>query len=257
MQKEHPMLFRIIKRMVRLFYGKTEIIGRENIPEHHAVLVGNHAQMNGPIVGELFLPENCYAWCAGQMMNRKEVPEYAFADFWSQKPQWTHPFYKVLSHVIAPLADFLFNHARTIPVYRDMRIMSTFRTSIQYLKEGANLLIFPEKDVKYNNILYQFQENFVDVAMLYYKKTGIALTFVPFYLAPRMKKLYIGKGIVFNGDNKIEEERKRIAAHLASEITEIARELPQHVVVPYRNIPKKYYLTNKDIREVPNEKARR
>lgn len=256
MQKEHPMLFRIIKRMVRLFYGKTEIAGLENIPEHNAVLVGNHAQMNGPLVGELYLPENCYTWCAGQMMNRKEVPEYAFADFWSQKPQWTHPFYKVLSHLIAPLADYLFNHARTIPVYRDMRIMTTFRTSIQCLKDGANLLIFPEKDAKCNNIVYQFQENFVDVAMLYYKKTGMALTFVPVYIAPRMRKMYIGKGIVFNGEKPMEEERKRISAYLSAEITEIARSLPLHVVVPYRNIPKKYYLTNKDIGEVPNEKTR-
>lgn len=257
MQKKNPVLFHIIKGLVKFFYGKTEVIGMENLPERDAVLVGNHAQMNGPIVGELFLPENCYTWCAGEMMNRKEVPEYAFRDFWSQKPQWTHPFYKVLSHVIAPLADYLFNHARTIPVYRDMRIMTTFRTSIQYLKEGANLLIFPEKDVKYNHILYQFQENFVDVAMLYYKKTGISLTFVPFYLAPRMRKLYIGKGIVFNAENPIEEERKRITAYLAAEITEMAQNLPQHVVVPYRNIPKKYYLTNQDIGEVPNEKARR
>lgn len=116
MQKEKPILFRIIKRLVRLFYGKTEIIGWENLPEHNTVIVANHAQMNGPLVGELYLPENCYTWCAGQMMNRKEVPEYAFTDFWSQKPKWTHPFYKLLSHVIAPLADYLFNHARTIPV---------------------------------------------------------------------------------------------------------------------------------------------
>lgn len=95
----------------------------------------------------------------------------------------------------------------------------------------------------------------MDVAMLYYKKTGIALNFVPLYIAPCMKKAYIGKGIVFNGEHPIEEERRRISAYLSSEITELARSLPRHVVVPYRNIPKKYYVTNQDIREVPNEKA--
>ena len=71
------------------------------------------------------------------------------------------------------------------------------------------------------------------------------------YIAPRLKKMYIGKGIIFNGENSIEDERKRISAYLADEITDIARKLPLHTVVPYRNIPKKYYLTNKDITEVP------
>lgn len=250
-KKKIPVLYRLIKGTVRFFYGKMEVVGLENLPKNNAVLVGNHTQMNGPIAGELFLPQHCYTWCAGQMMNLKEVPDYAFTDFWSQKPKWTHPFYKLLSYLIAPLAVYLFNHARTVAVYRDMRIMSTFKETIRLLKDGADILIFPEKDEKYNNILYKFQENFIDIAKLYYKKTGIALTFVPMYIAPKLKKMYIGRGIVFNADNPIEEERKRISSYLADEITDIARSLPLHTVVPYRNIPKKYYLTNQDITEVP------
>lgn len=250
-KKKTSIVFRIIKRFVRLFYGKVEVVGWENLPENNAIIVGNHTQMNGPIVGELFMPDNCYIWCAGQMLNKKEVPEYAFTDFWSQKPKWTHPFYKVLSHIIAPLAALIFNNARTIAVYHDMRIVSTFKESIQMLMAGATILIFPEKDEKYNNILYQFQDKFIDVARLYYKKSGIELTFVPMYIAPKLRKAYIGKGIRFDSGNKMEDERKRISDYLSNEITDIARNLPEHIVVPYRNIPKKYYLTNKDITEVP------
>lgn len=250
-QKKTSILFRMIKRLVRLFYGKMDIVGMENLPKNNAIIVGNHTQMNGPIAGELFMPDNCYIWCAGQMMNWKEVPEYAFTDFWSQKPKWTHPLYKLLSYIIAPLAVCLFNNARTIAVYRDMRIMSTFKESINMLKNDTNILIFPEKDEKHNNILYKFQENFIDVAKLYYKKTGVELTFVPMYIAPKLKKMYIGKGIKYDSQNKIEDERKRICTYLSDEITDIARNLPPHVVIPYRNIPKKYYLTNKDVTEVP------
>ena len=244
-------IFKIVRWLVRLFYGKTDIVGIENLPEKDAVIVANHTQMNGPIVGELFMPENCYIWCAGQMMKMKEVPQYAFTDFWSQKPKWTHPFFKALSYIIAPLASCLFNNARTIAVYRDNRVLSTFRESVNMLKCGANLLIFPEKDETYNNILYKFQENFIDVARLYYKKTGTELTFVPMYVAPKLKKMYIGKGIKFNSQNDIADERTKIAQYLADEITEIARNLPEHIVIPYRNIPKKNYLTNKDVTEVP------
>lgn len=245
------LIFKIVRWFVRLFYGKTDIVGIENLPKSNAIVVANHTQMNGPIVGELFMPENCYIWCAGQMMNMREVPEYAFTDFWSQKPKWTHPFFKFLSYIIAPLASCLFNNARTIAVYRDSRVISTFRETVGMLKADKNILIFPEKDETHNNILYKFQENFIDVAKLYYKRTGKELTFVPMYIAPKLKKMYIGKGITFNSQNNADEERKRIADYLSEEITEIARNLPKHTVIPYRNIPKKNYLTNKDITEVP------
>ena len=66
-----------------------------------------------------------------------------------------------------------------------------------------------------------------------------------------MRKMYIGKGIVFDSQNPIEEERKRIASCMSEEITDMARALPEHRVVPYRNIPKKYYLTNKETDKVP------
>lgn len=250
-KKQTSTLYKNIKSLVRFFYGKMEVIGLENLPEDNAIIVGNHCQLNGPIAGELFLQDNCYIWCVGQMMDLKEVPEYAFTDFWSQKSKWTQPFYKLASYLIAPLSVCIFNNARTIAVYRDMRIMSTFKDSIKLLQQGANILIFPEKDEKHNNILYQFQENFIDIAKLYYKKTGIALTFVPMYIAPKLKKMYIGKGISYQCENSIEEERKRISKYLSDEITEIACNLPKHTVVPYRNIPKRFYLTNKDIGEVP------
>lgn len=252
-KKKTSLFYKFIKVCVRLFYGKMEIEGLENLPDSDVVIVGNHTQMNGPIAAELFMPENCYIWCAGEMMNRKEVPEYAFTDFWSQKSKWTHPFYRLASYIITPLAVCIFNNARTIAVYRDMRIMSTFKDSIRKLQEKKTILIFPEKDEKQNNILYRFQENFVDVAKLYYKKTKIELTFVPLYIAPKLKKMYIGKGIVYDSEKPIEEERIRICDYLSEEITKIARELPEHIVIPYRNIPKKYYLTNKDITEVPQK----
>ncbi len=250
-KKQTSTLFKIIKFLVRFFNGAMEVVGLENLPEDNAIIVGNHCQLNGPIAGELFLPDSCYIWCAGQMMNLKEVPEYAFTDFWSQKSKWTQPFYKLASYLIAPLSVCIFNNARTIAVYHDMRVMSTFKDSIKLLQQGANILVFPEKDEKNNNILYQFQENFIDVAQLYYKKTGIALTFVPMYIAPKLKKMYIGKGISYQCENSVEEERKRISNYLSEEITDIARNLPKHTVIPYRNIPKRYYLTNKDIHEVP------
>ncbi len=226
----------------------------ENLPDEPVVIVGNHTQLHGPIACELYFPDNCYTWCAGQMMNLKEVPAYAYKDFWSQKPKVVRPLFKLISYIIAPLSVLIFNNARTIAVYRDNRILSTFRESITKLQDEKSVVIFPEHDVKYNHIVYDFQEGFVDLARLYYKRTGKELSFVPLYMSPKLKKMYLGKSIKFSADAPIAEERRRICDYLMNEITDIAVGLPEHTVIPYRNIPKKYYPKNIQ-KEGQNEKT--
>lgn len=249
-KKKGAKLFALIKWMVNLCYPKMEVVGKENLPEEPVIIVGNHCQMNGPIVGELYVPGEPYIWCAGEMMHLKDVPEYAFRDFWSQKPKWTHPFYKLLSYIIAPLSACIFNNARTIGVYHDARILSTFKNTVKKLQEGKCVVIFPEHDVKYNHIVYEFQDKFIDIAKLYYKKTGKELAFVPMYIAPNLKKLYLGKPVHFRASEPMDAERSRICKYLMEEITVIAEALPEHTVVPYRNIPKKDYPSN-----IPKERA--
>ena len=239
-------LYRIIRWFVWLFYPKIEAVGAENLPEEPVIVVGNHCQMNGPIISELYFPVERRTWCAGQMMHLKDVPDYAFQDFWSQKPRFWHPFYKLLSYIIAPLSVCVFNNAETIGVYHDARIISTFKQTVKTLAGGKSVVIFPEHDVPHNHILCDFQDKFIDVARLYYKKTGKELCFVPMYIAPKLKKLYLGKPIRFRAGEAMEDERSRICQYLMAQITAIAEGLPEHTVVPYRNISRKKYPSNKE-----------
>ena len=243
-QQKKSVVFRFIKWCVKVFYPKTHVEGVGNLPDEPVIIVGNHCQMNGPIVGELYVPGEPYIWCAGEMMHAADVPEYAFRDFWSQKPRWTHPFYKLLSYIITPLSVCIFNNARTIGVYHDARILSTFKNTVKKLEEGKSVVIFPEHDVKHNHIVYDFQDKFIDIAKLYYKKTGKELQFVPMYIAPKLKKICLCKPIRFNAAESMAAERSRICHYLMDEITAVAESLPEHTVIPYRNIPKKYYPSN-------------
>ena len=244
-EKKTSVLFKLIKWLVKVFYPKTQVEGAENLPDEPVIIVGNHCQMNGPIVGELYVPGEPYIWCAGEMMHAKDVPEYAFRDFWSLKPRWIHPFYKLLSYIIAPLAACVFNNARTIGVYHDTRILSTFKNTVKALQEEKSVVIFPEHDVKHNHIVYEFQDKFIDIAKLYYKKTGMELSFVPMYIAPKLRKICLGKPIRFHAEESMDAQRSRICAYLMDDITAVAEAFPEHTVGPYRNIPKKNYPANR------------
>ncbi len=243
-QKKKPSRpFLVVKWLLKKVYPCPKFVGE--LPNEPCIIVGNHSQIHGPLTAELYFPEPLGIWCAGAMMELKTVPAYAFSDFWSQKPKRSQPYYKLCSYLIAPLATFLFSNAQTIGVYRDGRILSTFKKTVEALKDGKNILIFPEHDVKYNHILYDFESHFIDVAKLYYKRTGKEILFVPAYIAPRLKQVTFGKPIRFSAEAEIDAERQRIRKSLMDEIVTIAEGLPLHTVVPYRNIPKRNYPKNK------------
>ncbi len=244
-RRDYP-LYVFIKEAVRFFYPKTTLEGSSRIPAHDAVIVGNHSQMNAPIIFELYSPVKRYTWCIGEMMELKEVPSYAFQDFWSGKPAWNRWFFKALSYVIAPLAVVVFNNADTIPVYHDTRIVNTIRETMSRLQEGADIVIFPEEHTPYNRIVNGFQDKFVDVGRFYYRKTRKKLAFVPAYVCPAFKRVYIGTPVRFDPDIPIEEERKRICLYIQEEITRMAQSLPPHKVVPYTNMSKKDYPLSRD-----------
>ena len=236
--------FRALWKIVALIYPKTTVEGLENLPEEPCIIVGNHAQLHGPVTAELCFSCKRAIWCAGQMMHLKEVPGYAYQDFWSGKPGYIRWLFKLISYLIAPASVFVFNNAHTIPVYRDARILSTFRQSVEALREGSNLIIFPECAQPDNNIVNQFQDRFIDLAKMVHRRDGRQLAFVPLYVAPKLKKLYLGRPTVFDPEAPMEEERRRISRYLSEEITKIARALPEHTVVPYSNISKKLYPKN-------------
>ncbi len=248
-ENKSPILYRALRGIVHCCYKEPQFQGLENIPQEPVIFVGNHAQMHGPIVSELYIPGEHETWCAGEMMHLKEVPAYAYEDFWSEKPRHSRWIFKLASYAIAPLASYIFNHANTIAVYHDARVVSTLKRTVQTLCEGASVVIFPEFRQYYNRILYQFQTRFIDVAKLYYKRCGKELAFVPMYLAPYLKTLCFGKPVYFSSSIPIEVERERIGRELMDQITRLAQDLPLHHVVPYRNMAKKDYPLSRDCPE--------
>ncbi|MBE5730440.1 MAG: hypothetical protein E7350_00630 [Clostridiales bacterium] len=236
-----PLLYRFIFWLFTVFYKKRRFIGKHRIEGEAVIVVGNHAQTHAPLTSELYFPAKKAIWCIGEMTKAKEVPAYAYQDFWSLKPKWTRWFYKLLSYIMAPLCGYIFSNADTIAVYKDARLMSTFKSSVKALSEGKKVVLFPENRECYNEIINDFQDKFVAVAKLYYSRYKVCPTFVPMYNAPELKAVIFGKPIRYDPNIDIDEQCKIVCNHLKKEITRIARLLPRHRVVPYANISKKDY----------------
>ena len=239
-----PALYRLIRRIVRHLFPKYTLSGLDNLPADPCIIVGNHAQAYGAVAAEMDMPRPHAVWCVGEMMNRKEVPAYTMKDFWYMKPKAVRWLYRLFSHIIAGPLSYVLSHAHTIPVYRDARIVSTFRKSMELLKAGTDIVIYPESREPYNGLVWRFQEHFADLAKLYYRRTGVAVSFVPMYIAPRLNRICFGEPVRYDPVAPDDEERKRICTAMMESITALAVGLPPHTVVPYPNIPKDQYPMN-------------
>ena len=241
--------FRVLRRIVWLVMPRFAMQDIERLDGEPCIIVGNHSHNYGPIVCELDLPGEHVTWAAGQMMHLKDVPAYAFQDFWSAKPKSVRWLFRIASYLIAPLSVCIFNNARTIGVYRDTRILNTFRQTVEVLQQGQHVVIFPEQHVPHNQIVHDFQTRFVDVAKMYHKRTGKAIRFVPAYIAPELRTMYFGEAVTFDPAAPIGDERVRICNEMMDRITAMAEALPRHRVVPYPNVPKEAYPYNKPVEE--------
>lgn len=240
--KKKRLFFRFIAFWVRRFYRRSEFIGLENIPNEPCVFLGNHSQMHTPVMAECYFPVNKLTWCDAPMFDKKEMKAYAYRVFWGDNPTW---FQRFLAKILCPLVAYIMNNADALPVYRDMRVVKTYKFSVDELEKGNSIVILPECPDEHNEIINKLNEYFVDVARFYFKRTAKELYFTPFYYAPKLKKTVIGKPIKFDTTVDIEQERKRICDYTINEISSIAKTLPSHVVIPFNTVPKQQYKKSK------------
>lgn len=246
MRNKTSLTYRFTCAILRMIVPRYDIKG-EPLPRGEYIVVANHSQMYCPVVTELYFPGDHYMWCTEEMMDHRKVADYTYRDFWSQKPRAVRWFFWLLSRLLKPAFVSVFSSARLIPVYHDMRLKTTFRTTIRRLSEGSCIMITPENKSHYNNIINDFQDRFINIAPMYYRSSGKCLRFVPMYLAPELKTMCFGKAVEYCPDRPDAEERARIRQELMNSITDIALSLPLHDVVPYDNVPRKRYRKNRPL----------
>ena len=237
--RKKPGFFKFLRFSISIFFKRRKFIGIEYLPQDASIIVSNHSQLYGSLTSEMYFPTRKYTWCISNVMEKEVAQKYIYTDFWSKKSVITRPFFKLLSYIVVPLSVYIFNHADTIPVYKDARILKTYKITMEALEDNANIVIFPESSEEYNDIINNFQDKFIDVARLYYKKTGKELSFVPMYNAVRLKKVVFGKPIKYDPNIPMDIQRDNICEYLKKEITMLAKELPRHKVVPYANIKRR------------------
>ena len=214
------------------------LINQDDLPhEYPAIFVSNHAAALGPIAVTSSLPVRVYPWVISDMMEWDKAADYLRKDF--IEPQLHIPPFmsRVASKLLSQISVRLLRAVECIPVWQGERVHETYRTSIEYLVDGRNLLIFPEDPSQPMNELYQmspFYKGFTRLGAMYYERTKRILHFYPVAVHSIEREIRIGKPILYNPSNDPVKERVRIKRVLESTIQNLYLDitLESHTGIP-------------------------
>lgn len=224
----------IAKLLARMIFPKPELIFEEPIPDGEAVVfTANHSGAYGPVNVAMYFPRPCLPWTVAQILDKDTAADFIFYDFFAGAVKKHKRSWKFVSHLVDFLLRPLLYKVGGIPVYHDRRITKTFEDSVEALKNGKNIAVFPECPEKFSEHINDFYNGFAKLGQLYYKETGKKLKFYPTYIAHPLKKVLIGKPVEYDPDNPSSSQRKQIADCLRDRTETLAKSLPPHSVQPF------------------------
>ena len=198
--------------------------GRRTCPERGpAVFIANHLEALGPIAAVCSIPLRLYAWTVADMVDEEKAAAWLKWDFVERtldlKPPVSAWVAKWLSKITVPFLRSL----GCIPVYKGEydRMADTLRLSMDVLRQGKFLLVFPEDNLLPADPVTRmrpFQHSFARLGEIYYAETGERLEFYPVAIHPS-GYVMVGKVVTFNPNYAVGLERHRLKCLMENAVT--------------------------------------
>lgn len=222
----HRSLYKFIVKAMDPFLWRGRLVGEENLPHvGPAVFVANHLDALGPIGISCSFPLYLHGWVVADMMDRDLAPAWLQWDLAERQLHLKPPFSKWFSVGICKVAVPLFYSLGCIPVYRGdyERMRTTLKMSMDVIRQGGFLLIFPEDNrmpMDPVTRMQPFQRTFARLGESYHAEVGKNLPFYPVAVHPE-KVVKVGKPVFYEPLNPIGFERNRLKGLLESTIREM------------------------------------
>lgn len=221
--KRKQPFFSFIKRILKLFYKRPEILYCGGEIADGSIIVGNHCSMRGPVVYELYLPAFNAKWGAGEMLgDYKSRFVYLRNVYFMKKKGYNKFFSSIFAAFDACFSKWFYKGMKIIPTWRDMRLSKTISDSVETLKDGTSVLIFPENsDGGYKEVLTGFFSGFVLLAERFFKKTRRDVPVYPVYYSDRENVIVVGNALYVQDYKKRGFTREQIAEELCNKVNEL------------------------------------
>jgi len=184
------------------------------------IFVSNHIGSFGPLSLISTLPLKLYPWVAHEVTELRKVARRLQTEFTELELRLRPPLRVWLARLIGRICVFIMRDIKAIPVYSSSRrIRDTLERSLELLRRGKNILVFPENKLQpINEVLGDFSTGFLTMARLYYERTRKAIAFLPVAVNDKARGIKLGRPIRFDGSLPFLQEKRRLKRALEQSI---------------------------------------
>ena len=195
-----------IKCIMRCRYPEPEFKYLGEKPKNGAIILSNHEGTDAPMSLEIYCDFPVRMWGTAEM-NQGLIRLYKYQTrvYYHEKKHWNLFLARLFCLLASPLTYVFYKGLNLISTYKDNRVRKTITESVEAIKKGENIVIFPEdSDGGYHKQLKGFFAGFALLAKQC-KREGID---VPIYVSYFKVK---EKVYVFDTPIKYSELEERFA----------------------------------------------
>lgn len=216
--------FRITQWIVRKIYPTYKIQIDKNVKDP-VVYISHHQNLFGPFVIYLWFPKSIRTWILHVFLNRKSCYQQYVNYTFTERFGMNKIFAKICAFPISFVISSLLNSGKGIPVYRGSRkIMKTFQLSVEALKNGESIAIYPDIDyTDTSNETKDLYEGYLFIEKYYFKETGRHVQFVPLYVSKKNRLIISDEPIAFRDNEDFTSGKKRVGNYIQTKLNELAK----------------------------------
>lgn len=232
-EKKRSLGVRTIVALLRPFY-RHKVIGADALEldaDTPCIFVCNHGEIYGPVVTTLYFPFSYRPWVTNEILDRNAIVDRICNGALKYKP-FINPRVDrfLVSRLAAPVMVRIMRGVNAIPVYQDdpRKLISTFRETAEAMKNGNNVLVFPEDSSTSPTGRYlregvsEFFSGFVTIAQLYHHQAGRYPLFVPVYANRKKRTITFCRPIRYRPEYASAEGKTELCRALREEMLNTA-----------------------------------
>lgn len=175
--------YRAIKTIMKVRYKNPTFIYHGEKPTKGSIILSNHEGTDAPMSLEIYCDFPIRMWGTAEMNSGLiRLYKYQTKVYYHEKKHWPLFLARLFCIIASPLTNLFYKGLKLISTYKDGRLRTTLEESLSAIKEGENIVIFPENSEDgYLTQLKGFYAGFVLLAEKCLKSGIDAPIYVSYY----------------------------------------------------------------------------
>lgn len=222
MTKKRKWWFRLLKKMMKIRYKEPKFIYLGDKITSGSVILSNHEGTDAPMSLEIYGNLPLRMWGAHEMNSGLiKMYKYQTRVYFHEKKGWNLHLARLFCLIATPLTNLFYKGLDLISTYKDVRFLKTIRESVSAIKQGDNIVIYPEDSNK--GYLQELEGFFAGFVMLgdACLKEGIDVSIYVAYFKKKEKEYIFDKPIMYSElckKYRTKEEKARALCERCNEL---------------------------------------